>query len=61
MEGDPAAVMASQEVQDVYLGSVVDETVIKDSLPRTPTLPSFFGGGSKQSLPGTERDGGGHR
>ena len=29
MEGDPAAVMASQEVRDVYLGSVVDETVIK--------------------------------
>ena len=57
MEGDPAAVMASPQVQDVYLGSVVDETVIKESVPRTPTLPSSFGGGSKESVPRTERGG----
>ena len=47
MEGDPAAVMASREVQDVYLGSVVDESVIKESLPRTLSLPSSFGGGDR--------------
>ena len=40
MEGDPAAVMASREVQDVYLGSVVDESVIKESSPGPfPCLP----------------------
>src|SRR5439155_18295185 len=47
MEGDPAAVMASREVQDVYRGSVVDESVIKESLPRTLSLPSSFGGGDR--------------